>query len=463
MRRAKIICTLGPASDEPDAIRSLIEAGMDVARLNFSHGAHEEHARRLESVRAVGRELGKAVGILQDLCGPKVRTGEGGPASLANGDTVHLAPGTRGTDDTLAIDYERLTHSVAEGDRILLSDGAIELSVESVERDAVLCQVEHGGPLRPRMGVNLPSGKLELAAITEKDKADLEFGLEAGVDFVALSFVRSAQDVVSLRELCAAAAQPPRLVAKIETPAAVEEIEEISRAADAVMVARGDLGVELPPAVVPPIQKRIIDTCRTWRRPVVVATEMLQSMVHASRPTRAEANDVANAVFDGADATMLSAETAVGEDPALACRTMAQIIAEAEASPYADLRPSPPSGKPPASIAKAACTVAQETGARCIVALTQTGHTGRLISCARPRVPVLALSPSEHTLCRLALCWGIVPHHLEFESDMERLARRTHDCVRELGFANPGERFVMVFGSPGSPGGKTNSIRVEEA
>jgi pyruvate kinase len=190
---------------------------------------------------------------------------------------------------------------------------------------------------------------------------------------------------------------------------------------------------------------------------------MLQSMVHASRPTRAEASDVANAVFDGADATMLSAETAVGEDPTLACRTMAGIIAEAEASPYADLRPSPPSGKPPASIAKAACTVAQETGARCIVALTQTGHTGRLISCARPRVPVLALSPSKETLYRLALCWGIAPHHLEFESDMERLARRTRERVRQLGFANPGERFVMVFGSPGSPGGTTNSIRVEEA
>jgi pyruvate kinase len=463
MRRAKIICTVGPASDGPDGIRSLIEAGMDVARLNFSHGTHEEHARRLESIRAADRELGKAVGVLQDLCGPKVRTGDGGPASLANGETIRLVSGMLGTDDTLAIDYERLTHSVAERDRILLSDGAIELSVESVLRDAVICRVEHGGTLRPRTGVNLPSGKLELAAITEKDKADLEVGLEAGVDFVALSFVRSARDIAALRELCAAASPSPRLVAKIETPAAVEEIEEIARAADGVMVARGDLGVELPPAVVPPIQKHIIDTCRTLRRPVVVATEMLQSMVQASRPTRAEASDVANAVFDGADAMMLSAETAVGEDPALACRTMARIITEAEASPYAVPRPSPPSGKPPASIAKAACAIAQEIGARCIVALTQTGHTGRLISCARPSVPVLAFSPSKDTLCRLALCWGIAPHHLEFENDMEKLARRTRDCVRKLGFANPGERFVIAFGSPASPGRATNSIRVEEA
>jgi pyruvate kinase len=462
MRRAKIVCTVGPACDGSDGIRSLIEAGMDVARLNFSHGTHQEHARRLESIRAAGRELGQAVGVLQDLCGPKIRTGDGGPASLANGDTIRLAPGTRGTDDTLAIDYDRLTDSVAYGDRILLSDGAIELSVESVERDAVLCRVEHGGPLRARMGVNLSSGKLELAAITEKDKADLEFGLEAGVDFVALSFVRSVRDIAALRELCAAASPPPRLVAKIETPTAVEEIEEIARAADGVMVARGDLGVELPPSVVPPIQKRLIDTCRTLRRPVVVATEMLQSMVHASRPTRAEASDVANAVFDGADATMLSAETAVGEDPALACRTMARIITEAEASPYAVARPSPPSGKPPSSIAKAACAIAQEIEARCIVALTQTGHTGRLISCARPSVPVLALSPCEDTLSRLALCWGIAPHHLEFESDVERLAHQTRECVRALGFADPGERFVMVFGPPASPGGTTNSIRVEE-
>jgi pyruvate kinase len=228
------------------------------------------------------------------------------------------------------------------------------------------------------------------------------------------------------------------------------------------MVARGDLGVDLPPAVVPPIQKRIIDTCRAWRRPVVVATEMLQSMVHAPRPTRAEASDVANAVFDGADAMMLSAETAVGENPALACQTMARIIAEAEASPYADPEPSPASGKPPASIAKAACAVAEETGARCIVALTRTGHTGRLVSCARPRVPILALSPSEHTRCRLALCWGIAPHHLEAESDVERLVRRARERVAELGFANPGERFVLVFGAPGSPDGTTNAIHVEK-
>jgi pyruvate kinase len=463
MRRAKIICTLGPASDPPGAIRSLIEAGMDVARLNFSHGAYDEHARRLESVRAASWELGKPVAILQDLCGPKVRSGEGGPASLATGDTIRLAPGSRGDNDTLAVDYERLVHSVGVGDRILLSDGAIELRVESVERDALRCRVEHGGALRSRMGVNLPSGKLELPAITEKDRADLKFGLEAGVDLVALSFVRTARDVVELRELCAEAALPPRLIAKIETPGAVDAIDEIAQVTDGVMVARGDLGVELPPASVPPLQKRIIDACRAQRRPVIVATEMLQSMVHASRPTRAEANDVAGAVFDGADATMLSAETAVGENPSRACATMASIIAEAEASPYAAPRPSPSSGTPADSVAKAACTVAQETGARCIVALTQSGRTGRLISCARPRVPVLALSPNEHTLDRLAVCWGIVPRYLEFESDTERLIRRTREYVRESGFAKPGERFVVIFGSPGSPGDATNSIRVEEA
>jgi pyruvate kinase len=322
--------------------------------------------------------------------------------------------------------------------------------------------VEHGGPLRPRTGVNLPSGKLLLDPITEKDKMDLEFGLDAEVDLVALSFVRSARDIVSLRELCSSATAPPRIVAKIETPSAVEQIEEIARVADAVMVARGDLGVELPTAAIPPIQKHLIETCRALRRPVVVATEMLQSMVHASRPTRAEASDVANAIFDGADATMLSAETAIGEDPVLACRTMARIIAEAEGSAYANRRPSPPSGKPPASIAKAACTIAQETGARCIVALTQSGHTGRLISCARPGVSVVALSPGERTLGQLSLCWGILPHRLEFEGNAERLALRSRECIRKLGFAAAGERIVMVFGSPGDPGGTTNSIRVEE-
>jgi pyruvate kinase len=460
-RYTKVVCTIGPAVDSAEGIRGLIEAGMDVARLNFSHGTHEEHARLLEVIRAASRECDKPIAILQDLCGPKIRTGAGGPETVETGGTVDLVPGEEASGGAIAIGYESLTRDLSVGDRILLGDGEIELRVQSVRDDALECRVEHGGAIRTRMGANLPSSALRLRAITEQDRKDLEFGLELGVDYVALSFVRSVEDVLELRGLCEAAGHPTPIVAKIETPSAVENIEQIAEAADAVMVARGDLGVELPPEAVPTVQKRVIEACRAKQRPVIVATEMLQSMVTAARPTRAEANDVANAVFEDADAVMLSAETAMGDHPQLACAMMVRIILDAESSPYKVLSPSGRGDSIPEAVAHGACQIARDMTARGMVTFTMSGTTARLVSQARPSVPMLGCSPSERTLCRMALYWGVRPRGFEGVGDIETLATRTCEYLKQHTIAETGDRFVMVFGSPLGESGATNSIRVE--
>ena len=309
-RHAKIVCTVGPATDTPESIRELIEAGMDVARLNFSHGTHEEHARRVEWIRAASLDLGKPIAILQDLCGPKIRTGRTGPDEVEAGQRVRVISGDHGTAEAIAVSYEHLARDLQPGDRILLGDGEIELRVEALEDDGLVCHVEHGGPLRARQGANLPSGRIQVESITGQDRKDLSFGLDLGVDYVALSFVRSPDDVDQLRALCEQAGRPTPIVPKIETPGAVAAIAEIAERSDALMLARGDLGVELSPEAVPVVQKHVLEVCHQKHTPTIVATEMLQSMVTAPRPTRAEASDVANAIFDGADAVMLSAETA---------------------------------------------------------------------------------------------------------------------------------------------------------
>ncbi|HEY8946858.1 MAG TPA: pyruvate kinase [Polyangiaceae bacterium] len=462
-RRAKIVCTIGPAVESREGIRGLIEAGMDVARLNFSHGKHAEHGARLDLVRAESEALGKPVAILQDLCGPKIRTGLTGPAALESGGTVDLISGTNGDDQTVAVDYEGLAHDVRPDDRILLSDGQVELRVLDVRGERVRCRVEHGGPMRARMGVNLPSGSLRLAALTEKDKKDLEFGLEKGVDYVALSFVRRAEEVQELRDLCERKGRPTPIIAKIETPAAVERLDSIVRAADAAMVARGDLGVELPPETVPVIQKQIIGTCRIHRKPVIVATEMLQSMVESPRPTRAEASDVAHAVFGGADAVMLSAESATGKYPHAAVRMMDRIIRQAEASRFFQPTPSEPDHTTPDSIAHAAVAIAREVGAKLIVTLTETGLTTRLVSKARASVPILAFSSDERTLRQLALLWGVAPRALVTrQANFEDQVRDTTQFLMQNGLVKSGERYVMVYGARVGVRGVTNAVRVEQ-
>lgn len=462
-RRAKIVCTIGPAVESREGIRGLIEAGMDVARLNFSHGKHADHGARFDLVRSESEALGKPVAILQDLCGPKIRTGVVGPAALEHGGTIDLISGSTGDDQTIAVDYDSLAHDVRPDDRILLSDGQVELRVLEVRGERVRCRVEHGGPMRPRMGVNLPSGSLRLAALTEKDKKDLAFGLEKGVDYVALSFVRRAEEVQELRELCEKLGRPTPIIAKIETPAAVERLDSIVRAADAAMVARGDLGVELPPETVPVIQKQIIGTCRIHRKPVIVATEMLQSMVDSPRPTRAEASDVAHAVFGGADAVMLSAESATGKFPHAAVRMMDRIIRQAEASRFFLPNPSEPDHTTADSIAHAAVAIAREVGAKLVVALTETGLTARLVSKARASVPILAFSSEERALRQLALLWGVAPRSLvSRQANFEDQVKDTTQFLMQNNLIKSGERYVMVYGARVGVRGATNAVRVEQ-
>ncbi|MEZ4226864.1 MAG: pyruvate kinase [Polyangiaceae bacterium] len=460
-RRAKVVCTVGPAVAEPARLQDLVRAGMDVARLNFSHGDRESHARMAEQLRQAAAEAGRTVAILADLCGPKIRTGSGGPASVQAGDALELFSGTESTDAALAVSYEFLAEDLKPGDRVLLGDGAVELSVGSVDAGRVQCQVEHGGALRSRMGVNLPSGRVRLGAITEKDKRDLGYALEMGVDYLALSFVRTADDVRQLRGLVDARGRATPIVAKIETPSAVDHIEEIVRESDAVMVARGDLGVELPPEMVPIMQREIVGACRLLRKPAIIATEMLQSMTESPRPTRAEASDVASAVFGGADAVMLSAETATGKYPIRACQMMDRIIRRAEASRFYDPKASPPGESTPEAIANSACRIAEEIGARLIVALTESGATARLVSQARPSVPIIALSPDAKTLRRLSLLWGVVPKTLDVESDLELLMKSVRQLLQRESLMKRGERFVLVCGAPVGGRGSTNMVRVE--
>jgi pyruvate kinase len=326
----------------------------------------------------------------------------------------------------------------------------------------LICVVEEPGVLRDRVGVHLPSKRLRLSAITPKDEKDLAFGLSIGVDYVALSFVRTAADVVQVRAMCEMLGRPTPIVAKIETPAAVDDLENIAAASDALMVARGDLGVEFPPERVPVIQKQIIAVARMYRRPVIVATEMLQSMVTAPRPTRAEASDVANAVFDGTDAVMLSAESATGAHPILATSMMARIIADAEGSPF--YGPTSPDARAivsvPEGMARAACAIAREVDAKLLVAFTETGATARFVSKTRPRTPILAFSPNETTRRRLSLYWGVVPRVIEELQDADVMVERANQYVLEHGFAVPGDKMVAVFGAPAGVSGTTNSIRV---
>jgi pyruvate kinase len=463
VRRAKIVCTLGPATASSTGVRGLISAGMDVARLNFSHGSHADHARVAGLVRVESAAVGKPVAVLQDLCGPKIRTGRAAPAVLESGDTVTLVEGEVGGPATIAIGYDGLAADLRVEDQVQLDDGRVRLRVIEIAHGQVTCIVEQGAPLRDRMGVNLPSRRVRLRALTDKDRVDLEFGLSLGVDYVALSFVKSADDIRQLRDTCKGLGRSaPPVIAKIETPEAVDNLVEIIRAADAVMVARGDLGVELRPEMVPIIQREIIGVARLHQRPVIVATEMLQSMVESTRPTRAEAGDVATAVFQGADAVMLSAETASGKYPIEACAMMERIILEAEGSKFYAPQSSDPGQTIQEAIAHAACEVAKEVGAKVIVAFTVSGGTPRLVSKARPTVPIVAFSPSGDALRRLALYWGVMPRPLPVFSNTDALASAVIAHLREQEMVSSGDRFVMAYGSPVGQRSPTNSIRVVE-
>jgi pyruvate kinase len=463
LRRAKLVCTLGPACDTLDGMRALITAGMDVARFNFSHGTHEEQGARLATLRKATELEHKSVAVLQDLCGPKIRTGTFPRRfTLPKGVEVTLVEGESSADERIiAIQYEGLARDVRLGDRILFDDGRLVLSVIGVDDQAVRALVDQGGDMRDNVGVHLPSKTMRISALTEKDKADLVFGLSSGVDYIAMSFVRRAEDILQIREICNAWGAPTPVVAKIETPDAVENIESIVAASDGVMVARGDLGVEFPPERVPVIQRQILGVARRVRRPVIVATEMLQSMTKSTRPTRAEASDVANAVYSGTDCLMLSGETATGDHPALAVSMMSRIAMEAETSPFFEQAPYGSRATSVAeAIARGACNTAREIGAKYIVAFTESGSSAMTVSLARPDVPIIAYSPNAKTRRRMALYWGVVPREMPAMYDTDQLVDWCTGDLLAGGFGSPGERVVIVFGAPIGVSGSTNSIRV---
>ena len=462
------MCTLGPATDNAETLSALLAAGMDVARLNFSHGSHAEHARRLRKLRALAATCGKTVAVMQDLQGPKIRTG-----SLEGGRRVEVRAGasltltTRslaGNDRCISTTFQRLPQEVRPGSCILLSDGLIELVVEKVKGTEVQCQVVNGGELGEHQGINLPGISLGISALSRKDREDLEFGIQNRVDYIALSFVRRAQDVLALKRILARTERAIPVVAKLEKPEAIDDLDEILRATDAVMVARGDLGVELPPEMVPVIQKRIISRASAMRVPVITATQMLESMTVHPRPTRAEASDVANAVIDGTDALMLSGETATGRYPVKAVEMMARIIAVTEGSQstvgFRDVWDRAGTLDVPEAICETVAHMTEELNLKAIAVFTQSGSSARLISKYRPRVPVFAFSPFDNVMRRTALYWGVSPVHMQRLQSTDRMVEAAARRLREMGVANQGDFIAVIAGNPIAKRGSTNFFKV---
>ena len=471
MRRAKIIATLGPASADPEVLEKLLGLGVDVARLNFSHGRHEEHAAVLDRIRAASRHLGRAVAVLQDLQGPKIRTGPlkaGGAGVLleTGAEIVITTEGEVAGDASLvSTTYPHLAADVRAGDRLLLDDGLLELRVLSADGVRVRAEVVEGGLLGEHKGINLPGVTLHTETLSEKDRADIAFGIAHGVDAIALSFVRSAEDVRLCREEMERAGRVVPVIAKIEKPEAIENLDAILAAADGLMVARGDLGVEILPERVPVVQKEICRKGNAAGKPVVIATQMLNSMIERPRPTRAEASDVANAIWDGADAVMLSGETAAGRFPLLAVQMLDRIVRDAEAAGER-ARPAPsPEAAPTAVndvIALAACRAAESAGAVAICCFTLSGTTARLLAHFRPRVPIVAFSPDQSIRRRLAFFWGVEPRVMEPVKNADLMAELVSERLLDEKLVKPGDRVVLVHGSPLGVPGQTNSIRLHQ-
>lgn len=467
-RRAKIVCTLGPATDDPQVLSALITAGMDVARLNFSHGDHAEHARRLKMIRSLAAECGKVVAVMQDLQGPKIRTGP-----LEGGKRIELRDGTSVTITTRAVPcnarvisttFQGLPKEVRPGNRILLSDGLIELRVENVKGTEVRCRVVNGGELGPHQGINLPGVPLKISALSAKDRRDLEFGIHHRVDYIALSFVRRAEDILAVRRILTQRQRVIPVIAKLEKPEAVDHLDEILRVADAVMVARGDLGVELPPEMVPLIQKHIISRASAMRIPAITATQMLESMTVNPRPTRAEASDVANAVIDGSDALMLSGETATGRYPVRSVEMMARIISVTECTKRSvdshDVWDRAQALDVPEAICETVAHMTSELHLKAVAVFTQSGASARLISKYRPRVPVFAFSPFDNVLRRTALYWGVTPVHMKRLQSTDKMVEAAANRLNEIGAVSRGDLIAVIAGSPIAKKGTTNFLKV---
>ena len=460
-RKVKIVATIGPASQSEEILEKLIRAGMNVARMNFSHGTHEQHAERIALIRKVTEKLGVPVGILQDLQGPKIRVGALTKIlQLSEGETVILhATGTVPPDEggtMIPVDFRQLFDSVQTADRLLLDDGRLTLEVVSVnkERNALTAKVIIGGPLTSHKGINLPGVRLRISGFTEKDEADLAFGISQNVDAVAISFVRTADDVKKVRnamERLSIGKPLPLLVAKLEKPEAIDNLDAILDNVDGVMVARGDLGVELPPERVPVFQKHIIRTANSRAKLVITATQMLESMIMNPLPTRAEASDVANAVFDGTDAVMLSAETAAGKYPVESVQMMDRIVREAEIHFLewgAEQNVTGFEQSDAASMARAAQALANDKNVTAVACFTTQGKTAWLMSKIRPRVPIMAFTPNQDTYRRLAFMWGVSPQQVRFANSLEEMLDRVDAALLRSDVVQPGDQVVLVCGFP---------------
>ncbi|NND70371.1 MAG: pyruvate kinase [Rhodothermales bacterium] len=473
-RRTKIVCTLGPSSSTKETIREMIIAGMDVVRLNFSHGTHAEHLQRMIDVREAAAELGKNIPIMQDLQGPKIRVG------LVREDAVLIRKGQMliltsedieiGDEKRVQVHYANLEESVSIGSRVLIDDGALELEIVEVKGKDIYTEVIVGGPLRSRKGVHFPKMKASSPSLTKKDIDDLKFGLDHGVDIIALSFVRGSSDVTDLMKRITARGQRVTVVAKIEKPEAVEDIDEILLFADGIMVARGDLGIEMPLSKVPGTQKDIIRRCLHASTPVITATQMLESMIENPRPTRAEASDVANAVLDGSDAVMLSGETAAGKYPIRVVEVMSKIIREAEAYYpaldrnffHSDRVPSNRMELITESVSYNAFHLAQQVGASAIVCLTASGTTARSIARHRPMMPVYAFTDDPRVVMQLGLLWGTKAIEIPFQRDTDQGLSVVHEVLKKRGLVEEGDYIVMTAGMPLPAKGRTNMVHVSK-
>ncbi len=466
-RKTKIVATIGPASESTAVLKSLILAGMDVARLNFSHGTHEEHLRKIKEIRRLSEQLKKPVAILQDLSGPKIRVGEvkEGGVELKRGERFLLT--TRkglGDERGVSVSYSSLPREVKAGDTLLLADGAIELQVLKSRGQDILCRVIVGGRLTSNKGINFPTGTIRISPFTRKDREDLLFGIRNGVDMVSLSYVRDGGDVEAVKGFLKRYTASLPVIAKIERREALEKIDEILRVSDGIMVARGDLGVETPIENIPNVQKMLIRKANGLGKPVITATQMLRSMVDQNRPTRAEVTDVVNAIYDGTDAVMLSEETAMGRFPVETVRMMAKIASAAEAEfPHHRFleRRSEEQSDLPRAISYAASLLSERVNAVAIVVPTESGSTARWVSRLRPKQPILALSRHYSTVRSLNLCWGVFPLLVPDWRDTDDMLERAKEIPKRLGMASRGDRIIIIAGVPISIPGTTNLIKVE--
>jgi len=468
-RRTKIVCTLGPSSNTKEDIEKLYRAGMNVVRINFSHGTHEGHKKTIGYVREVAEKVGYAIPVLMDLQGPKIRVGQmkEGAQVIKTGDMVKLtSEEVVGTADLVPIDYPNLAEDSQVGNQILIDDGLLELKIIKKGDDGIVAKVVVGGVLKSRKGVNLPDVDISMSSLTEKDKEDLEFGLKVGVDYVAMSFVRSARDIQDVISRIRAAGSNASIIAKIEKPEAVNVIDEIIEETDGIMVARGDLGIEIPSEQVPLVQKRIIEKCRIAGKPVITATQMLDSMINNPRATRAESSDVANAVLDGTDAVMLSGETAAGKYPVEAVKTMDKIIKSVEGNAdglYYSLKYKKPDWKEKQiieSLAYSCVTIADNIEAKAISTITHSGSTARRIAKFRPRVPIVAFTESLIVMRQLNLVWGVQSVRLNEIFDTDISVKLMEDYLQNNGYVNSGDRVIIATGMPVAKRGRTNMIKV---